>query len=241
MSTSHLDRWSGRSRSNGYGLFQVRMRVNSPIRVVFSPLILDTWQPMYGLGRSPAQTTYHPWSSRNPTCLWFPFYIKNYIKPWNPTHIVFEIVFNSINKPFQVRNITSVLYPLYFICLTKMQFTLKKHCFQTWNIIKYRPSFISSDSIEMFWCDVAMQLITITHCTYPSRCEHSFVFVDSDAAMQLGPSIYVLDRWSLLTLLIPIVYSLRSPPIASLCHSQFSICRSDLDCWSARSNSSHAK
>ena len=55
--------------------------VNRLMRVVFSLLSLDMWQPLYGIGRSLTQTTYRLWVlSKSCLVYYFSFIIKNALK-----------------------------------------------------------------------------------------------------------------------------------------------------------------
>lgn len=59
--------------------------VNLPIRMIFSLLSLDMWQPLYGIRQSLAKTSFHLRSS------------------WNPACFEIEIICNGIYKPLQVQ------------------------------------------------------------------------------------------------------------------------------------------
>lgn len=54
--------------------------VNPSMRVVFSLLSLDTWQSLYGIRQSLAQTTYHLWPTQNPAYIAISICIKNTLK-----------------------------------------------------------------------------------------------------------------------------------------------------------------
>lgn len=142
-----------------------------------------------------------------------------------------EILYIWIHKPFQVRFSShwhiSFVFHLFngkHKCKGKCRFPNDSQ--NIWNITYI---FIRSDyhelclyrpcSIVMLWCNVAMQLVGIAYRTYPRAvCKRSSMVCWHDIAIQLGPSIYALDRWSSLTPLIVVTYSMWSWPIASACH-----------------------
>lgn len=73
--------------------------VNYSIRVVSSLLNLDTWKPMYGIGRIPAQTTYCCVPPEIPPVSCISFCIENTLKTLKTLLIGLKIICNNINKP----------------------------------------------------------------------------------------------------------------------------------------------
>lgn len=120
---------------------------------------------MYGLGQSPAKTTYRLWPTRNPACIVISLCILK--KHENPTHIRLEIIYICINKPFRVQFYPIGTFHSYFVYLTKNENTKENVIFWISKYMNITYIFTGSSdrelclyqprSIVMLRCNIAMQ------------------------------------------------------------------------------------